>query len=126
MTVTITLFLISMFVLAGLLASKAFEIKVRKIDFLVNLFLKGDKMIRAFGDLLVFKYNRYKKISNIFIFDFLPSYLYELLVKMKDYVAKKYYNAGDNIRGRRILKSNGSVSSFLEQLAEDKSLEKKS
>ncbi|MDQ5968977.1 MAG: hypothetical protein QG579_134 [Patescibacteria group bacterium] len=124
MTVTITLFLISMFGLAGLLASKAFEIKVRKIDFLVNLFLKGDKMIRAFGDLLVFKYNRYKKISNIFIFDFLPSYLYELLVKMKDYVAKKYYNAGDNIRGRRILKSNGSVSSFLEQLAEDR-VEKK-
>lgn len=126
MTVTITLFLISMFGLAGLLASKAFEIKVRKIDFLVNLFLKGDKMIRAFGDLLVFKYNRYKKISNIFIFDFLPSYLYELLVKMKDYVAKKYYNAGDNIRGRRILKSNGSVSSFLEQLAEDRTVEKKS
>lgn len=114
-----------MFALAGLIVSKVFEIKVRKIGFLVSLFLKGDKIIRAFGDLLVFKYNRYKKILNIFIFDFLPSYLYELLVKMKDYVAKKYYNAGDNIRGRRILKSNGSVSSFLEQLAEDR-VEKKS
>lgn len=125
MTTTITLFLISMFALAGLIVSKVFEIKVRKIGFLVSLFLKGDKMIRAFGDILVFKYNRYKKILNIFIFDFLPSYLYELLVKMKDYVAKKYYNAGDNIRGRRILKSNGSVSSFLEQLAEDR-VEKKS
>ncbi len=126
MTTTITLFLISMFVLAGLIVSKVFEIKVRKIGFLVSLFLRGDKMIRAFGDLLVFKYNRYKKILNIFIFDFLPSYLYELLVKMKDYVAKKYYNAGDNIRGRRILKSNGSVSSFLEQLSEDRTVEKKS
>lgn len=115
-----------MFVLAGLIASKIFEIKVRKIDFLVKLFLVGDRLIRQLGDILIFKYNRYKKILNIFIFDFLPSYLYELLVKMKDYVAKKYYNAGDNIRGRRILKSNGSVSSFLEQLAEDKSLEKKS
>lgn len=126
MTTTITLFIISMFVLAGLIASKIFEIKVRRIDFLVNLFLKGDRLIRQLGDILIFKYNRYKKIINIFIFDFLPSYLYELLVKMKDYVAKKYYNAGDNIRGRRILKSNGSVSSFLEQLSEDKTVEKKS
>lgn len=124
MITTITLFLVSMFVLVGLIASKVFEIKVRKVDFLVNLFMKGDKVIRAMGDLLVFKYNRYKKITNIFIFDFLPSYLYEVLVKTKDYVAKKYYNAGDNIRGRRILKSNGSVSSFLEQLAEDR-VEKK-
>lgn len=122
MTATITIFLISMFVLAGLIASKIFEIKVKKINFLVNFFLKGDKKIKEFWDILVFKYNRYKKITNIFIFDFLPSYLYEILVKMKDYVAKKYYNAGDNIRGRRILKSNGSVSSFLEQLAEDKTV----
>jgi hypothetical protein len=126
MTTTITLFLISMFVLAGLIGSKIFEIKVRRIDFLVNLFIKGDKLIHRLGDILIFKYNRYKKILNIFIFDFLPSYLYELLVKMKDYVAKKYYNAGDSIRGRRILKSNGSVSSFLEQLSEDKTVEKKS
>jgi hypothetical protein len=126
MTTTITLFLISMFVLAGLVGSKIFEIKVRRIDFLVNLFIKGDKLIHRLGDILIFKYNRYKKILNIFIFDFLPSYLYELLVKMKDYVAKKYYNAGDSIRGRRILKSNGSVSSFLEQLSEDKTVEKKS
>lgn len=115
-----------MFVLAGLVGSKIFEIKVRRIDFLVNLFIKGDKLIHRLGDILIFKYNRYKKILNIFIFDFLPSYLYELLVKMKDYVAKKYYNAGDSIRGRRILKSNGSVSSFLEQLSEDKTVEKKS
>lgn len=115
-----------MFALAGLIASKIFEIKVRRVDFLVNLFTKGDKKIHNLGEILVFKYNRYKKITNIFIFDFLPSYLYELLVKMKDYVAKKYYNAGDNIRGRRILKSNGSVSSFLEQLSEDRAIEKKS
>ena len=76
-------------------------------------------------NLAVFKYNRYKKIINIFIFDFLPSYLHELLSRAKDYVAKKYYQAGDNIRGRRILKNNGAVSSFLEQLSEEKSVEKK-
>lgn len=113
-----------MFVLGGLIVSKIFELKVKKIDFLVNLFGKGDKKIHEFRALLVFKYNRYKKIANIFVFEFLPSYLYELLVKTKDYVAKEYYKAGDNLRGRRILKSNGSVSSFLEQLS-DKTIEKK-
>jgi hypothetical protein len=120
-----TLFFISMFVLCGLISSKVFEIKVKKIDFLVNLFIKGDKKIHEFRDFLIFKYNRYKKISNIFIFEFLPSYLYELLVKTKDYVAKKYYQAGNNFNGRRILKNNGSVSSFLEQLSEERTVEKK-
>lgn len=119
MTTTI-LFLISMFVLAALVTSKVFELKVRRIDFLVNLFIIGDKKIRDLGDKAIFRYNRYKKILNIFIFEFLPAYLYELLVKLKDYVAKKYYKAGDEIRGRRILKSNGSVSSFLEQLSQEK------
>ena len=114
-----------MFVLCGLVASKIFEIKVKRIDFLVNFFVQGDKKIRELIDKIFFKYNRYKKILNIFVFDFLPSYLHELLGKAKDYVAKKYYKAGDNLRGRRILKSNGSVSSFLEQLSEDKTVEKK-
>lgn len=114
-----------MFVLCGLIASKIFEIKVRRIDSLVDFWMKGDKQIHQFKDFLIFKYNRYRKILHIFVFDFLPSYLYEILVKMKDYVAKKYYKAGDSIRGRRVLKSNGSVSSFLEQLSEDKTLEKK-
>ncbi|MCX6701815.1 MAG: hypothetical protein NTX96_01300 [Candidatus Zambryskibacteria bacterium] len=122
---TITFFLISMFVLCSLVASKVFEIKVKRINFLVNFFIKGDKKIHELIDQLFFKYNRYKKILNIFIFDFLPSYLYELLGRIKDYVAKKYYKAGDSIRGRRILKTNGSVSSFLEQLSEDKTVEKK-
>ena len=115
-----------MFVLAGLIGSKVFEIKVRRVDFLGDLFIKGDKKIHQFRDFLIFKYNRYKKISNIFIFEFLPSYLYELLVRTKDYVAKKYYEAGNNIRGRRILRNNGSVSSFLEQLSDDKIVEKNS
>lgn len=109
-----------MFVLGGLIASKVFEIKVKRIDFLVDLCIKGDKKIHEFKDFFIFKYNRYRKILHIFIFEFLPSYLYELLGKTKDYVARKYYKAGDNLRGRRILKSNGSVSSFLEQLSEDK------
>ena len=110
-----------MFGLGGMIAGKIFELKVRKIHIISNTFAKGDEKIHQLIDTIVFKYNRYKNIANIFIFDFLPSYLYEVLVKMKDYVSKKYYQAGDKFRGRRILKSTGSVSFFLERLSEDKS-----
>ena len=114
------LFLISLVVLCGMIASKVFETRFNKVHFLSSLFMKGDRIIHQLIDELVFMYNRYKKIGRIFVFEFLPSYLYELLVKAKDFVAKKYYNAGDSFRGRRMLKSNGSVSFFLERLAEKK------
>ena len=121
---TTIIFLVSLLVLGGLISSKVFERKVRKIHFISNTFAKGDDGIHKVIDLGVYKYNRYKKISNIFVFEFLPAYLYEFLVKSKDWVAKKYYAAGDNFRGRRVLKSTGSVSFFLERLAEDKPLKR--
>jgi hypothetical protein len=72
-------------------------------------------------DTVVLRYNRYRKIVKIFLFDFVPSYTYEILVKMKDYVSKKYYmGAYDGFRGRRMLRSSGSVSFFLERLSEEK------
>ena len=117
---TIILFIISLIALSGLVASKIFEIKIRKIHFLAEAFVKGDEKIHDIIDLLVLKYGLYRKIANLFLFDFLPGYLYEVLVKMKDYVAKKYYSAGDEFRGRRVLRSNGSVSFFLERLSEEK------
>ncbi len=108
-----------MFVLAFMVGSKVFEIKVKKINFLSNIFAKGDNKIHSMMDVLVFKYNRWRKITNIFIFEFIPSYAYEMLSKMKDYVSKKYYSAGDGFRGRRVLRTNGSVSFFLERLSDD-------
>ena len=114
-----------MLVLSGLVLSKVFEIKVRKIHFLSNLFLRGDKKIHQMIELAFSKSRLYKRILNIFIFEFLPSYLYEILVRMKDFVSKKYYEVG-GFNGRRILRSNGSVSFFLEQLARDNSFEKES
>ena len=108
-----------MIVICSLVLSKVFEIKVRKINFLSDLFIKGDKRIHQIRNMAFAKYRLYKRIANIFIFEFLPSYLYELLVRMKDYVAKKYYEVG-GFNGRRILRSNGSVSFFLEQLSEGK------
>ena len=117
---TTVLFIVSLFVLCGLLTSKIFEIKFRKTHFLSNLFMMGDETIHHYIGVAVWHYHRYKEITNIFLFDFIPSYAYELLVRMKDHVSKKYYSAGDEFRGRRILKTNGSVSFFLERLAEDK------
>ena len=115
---TTLLFILSIIGLASLIGSKIFEIKVRKIDFISRMVMKGDEKVHELIALVVFKYHNYKKIAKLFIFDFVPSLAYELLVKMKDYVAKKYYSAGDGLRGRRVLRSNGSVSFFLEKLAE--------
>jgi hypothetical protein len=66
------------------------------------------------------KYNTYKKFSSIFLSEFLPSYTYELTTKLKDYISKKYYSAGDGIRGKRSLRTTGSVSFFLNRLSEEK------
>ena len=110
------IFFVSLFVLCALLISKLFEVKT-----LTSIFTKNDEKIHKLIDEAIFKYNRSRKILNIFIFEFLPSYLYEVLVKMKDYVSKKYYNAGNSFRGKRVLRSNGSVSFFLERLSEDRS-----
>lgn len=118
---TTILFIISMCVIGLMLVSKIFEVKVRKIHFLANLFIKGDEKIHKLIGTGVVKYNLYKKIAHFFVFEFLPSYMYEQLVKMKDHVSKKYYSYGDGFRGRRVLRSNGSVSFFLERLAEDRS-----
>ncbi len=118
---TIILFLVSLCALFFMFAYKAFEIKVKKINFISNVWGKADNQVDKLIGVVVFKYNRYKKISQIFVFEFMPSYTYELLVKTKDYVSKRYYSAGDEFRGRRVLRSNGSVSFFLERLGEDKS-----
>ena len=115
-----TIFIISMFGLGGVIASKVFELKIRKIHTLSNLFSKGDEKIHQTIDTAISKYSRWKIIVNLFVFDFLPRFIYEVLVRMKDYVSKKYYEAGDQFRGRRVLKSHGSVSFFLERLSEDK------
>jgi hypothetical protein len=107
-------------VLCFLVILKVFDMKVRKIGFLTRFFGVGDRLIDGTIQGAIVRYNYYKKVSQIFLFDFLPSLLYEVLVKMKDSVARRYYNAGNEFRGRRLLRNDGSVSSFLERLSEDK------
>jgi hypothetical protein len=117
---TTILFVFSLFGICALLGAKVFELKVRKIDLLSQMFERGDRGIHQFIDRAVLEYNRSKKIAYLFVFEFLPSYLYEVLVQMKDFVAKKYYSMGSGFDGRRMLRSTGSVSFFLERLAEDR------
>src|SRR5581483_168371 len=113
-----TLVIVSLCVLVFQIILKHVEIKWQKNHFLAGWFKKGDAKLHAFREQAIFAYNRYKKIARIFIFDFVPAYAYEQLTKLKDYVAKKYYESADHFRGRRVLRSNGSVSFFLEKLAE--------
>ncbi|MEI6843179.1 MAG: hypothetical protein WCK48_01565 [bacterium] len=103
-----------------MIGSKLFEIHFRKFHFVSKFLISCDERVHKMIALGVFKYKQYRKIAGLFLFDFLPAYAYELTVKLKDYLAKKYYNAGDGFRGRRVLRNNGSVSFFLEKLSEKK------
>ena len=113
------LFIISLVVLFWLLSYKVFEIKIKRIHFIANIFERGDGKIHIIIERFISRHSHLKKIIHIYIFEFLPSYLYEFLVKAKDNVSKRYYSAGDNFRGRRVLRNNGSVSFFLERLSHE-------
>jgi len=115
----ITLFIVSLCAICLLIGFKIFELRVRKVHTVAGFMARGDAWIHRRIDQGIYLYNRWKKIGRIFLFDFLPSYAYEILVKLKDYVSKKYYAAGNDFRGRRILRSNGSVSFFLQRITED-------
>lgn len=116
------IFSVSLFVMLSIILSKVVELKMGREHGLTSVFKVGDNVIHRVAGYVVFRYNRYRMISRIFLFEFLPSYAYELLIKLKDRISKKYYSysAGDGFRGRRALRSDGSVSFFLERLSDDK------
>ena len=118
MTTTIVFF-VSLFAILAMLGSKVFEIKVRKIQKLADFYKRGDAKIHQLIEKGIAKYNLYRKIAHIFVFEFLPSYAYELTTKLKDFIAKKYYEMGDKFRGRRVLRDNGAVSAFLQRISDD-------
>jgi len=115
---TTTFFIGSLVAIFAMVGTKILESHVGKFSSVSSFFRRTDDVIYNFIEWCIFKFNRYKKISKIFVFEFLPAYVYELLVKLKDYVAKKYYLAGDQIRGKRILKNKGSVSNFLKNISD--------
>ncbi len=113
------LFVVSLLVLFVMIASKVWEAKVRRIETLAEVYLRGDKKIHNLIEKGIVINKRYRKIAELFFFDFLPSFSYEQSVKLKDHLAKRYYNAENQFRGRRILRDNGSVSAFLQNITVD-------
>lgn len=114
------LFIGSFLVLSSLIVLRVIENRIGGVTFLSNLFDRGDVFISNTINGFILRYNYFKKVGHIFVFDFIPSFIYEMLVKSKDYVARRYYNAGNEFRGRRLLRNDGSVSTFLERLSDDK------
>ncbi len=112
------LFVVSLIVLFVMLASKVWEIKVRRINILAEVYTKADKQIHIWIGRMIYNYHRQRKIVHIFFFDFLPSYIYKLLVKLKDYLAKYYYSTNNQFRGKRMLREGGSVSAFLQNISD--------
>ena len=113
------LFVVSLIVLFAMIGSKVWEVKVRKIGVLARVYSKGDKRIHTWIEQAILAYNHFRKVAHIFFFDFLPSYIYELSLKLKDYSAKRYYSAENQFRGRRMLRDNGSVSAFLQNITDN-------
>jgi len=116
----LTSFIVSFIVLISLITLKVIENKFGGISFLNKIFSVGDLFLNNLIEGMYLRYNYYKKVLHLFIFDFIPSLVYEFLVKSKDYVARRYYNSSNEFRGRRLLRPDGSVSNFLERLSEDK------
>lgn len=115
-----TIFFIGSFIaLFVMIVAKSFQIRTGNVNFISNLFKKADVLVDGLIAGYFLRFNYFKKVANLFLFDFIPSLAYEMLVKSKDYVSRRYYNAGNEFRGRRMLRSDGSVSSFLERLSED-------
>jgi len=112
------LFVVSLLILSAMITSKVWEVKVRRIEKLAEIYLRGDKKIHNLIEQGILAYKHYRKVAHLFFFDFLPSFAYEQSVKLKDYLAKRYYKASDQFRGRRILRDTGSVSAFLQNITD--------
>lgn len=110
-----------MFALSVLLAHKVFAIKVKKIHFIHDFIVKGDAKIHQYNKVLLKRYYFCKKVVEIFIFDFIPRFLYELIVRTANYFSKIYNEALEDFRGRKVLRSSESASFFLERLSKEKS-----
>ncbi|MCX6703417.1 MAG: hypothetical protein NTV02_01865 [Candidatus Zambryskibacteria bacterium] len=115
---TITVFISSFVALLAMIGTKMIEQKLGHFPLWTRVVAQADERVDDALEFLVKKYQLYKKIFNLFVFEFLPSYTYEILVKMKDRVYKKYYQSQSKLKGnKRMLRSNGSVSSFLQDIS---------
>ncbi len=116
------LFFSSFAVMVSMILFKGLELKLAFVSNTMKFF---DNKAHQFRLYVEKKVKLYKKIAYLFIFDFIPAYLYEKSVSLKDYLYKKYYESAVSLKGnRKILKSSGSVSSFLQEIKLEKPDEK--
>lgn len=117
---TITVFISSFVALLAMIGTKMIEQRLGSFPLWTRLVSKTDEVVHDIVNRVIGKYQLWKKITYLFVFNFLPSYAYELLVKMKDYVYKKYYESQSKLKGnKRMLRANGSVSSFLQEISSE-------
>lgn len=113
-----TMFVSSFAVIVLMIVSKIAEKRIGTIALWTSFVEKSDERIHAFLLSVSKKYKLWKKIAYLFFFEFLPAYMYELLVKMKDYVQRRYYESQTRLQGnKKMLRSSGSVSSFLQEIS---------
>lgn len=116
----IYIFYSSLIALILMLLSKIVEIKVDNFNFWSNFSKRTDFFIDKIIDSVYKRVRLYRKIAYLFVFEFLPSYMYENTVKLKDFIYKKYYASADSLRAnKKILRSNGSVSAFLQDISKE-------
>jgi hypothetical protein len=115
-----SLFYISFSCITVMLGIKLIEKHRGEISWWASLIDRADARIHRFLRMLEGKYRLWKKISGIFIFEFLPAYLFEQVVKLKDYLYKKYHTSAGSLKGeKRMLRNTGSVSEFLQSISKE-------
>ncbi len=103
-----------------MLLFKVVEQRLGGVNWWANFIARADHRINVLVKKLHFKYRIWKKIASIFVFEFLPAYAYEQVVKLKDYMYKRYHSSAGNLRGeKRMLRGNASVSEFLQNITEE-------
>ena len=114
-------FYISFVCLCFMLTFKMIEGRVGEIGWWARMRKVWDDRMHVWREKLWATWTLWKKIAYLFVFEFLPAYAYKQTLKLKDYFYKKYYESAERMKGeKRMLKSNGSVSEFLQNLTEDK------
>ncbi len=115
-----TIFVSSFAGIAFMLCSKLAEERFGKFHWWSRMAHFADQKVHSLSTLLIQKYSLYKKIASIFFFEFLPAYAYHKAVALKDYLHKKYYSSSSSLRGeKRMLRSTGSVSEFLQNIKKE-------
>ena len=103
-----------------MVGSKVVEERFGAFHWWKKMATSADQTVHRLITMVTKKYQLYKKIAFLFLFEFLPAYAYRKTIELKDYVYKKYYTSQINLKGnKKMLRSNGSVSEFLQNISKD-------